>query len=119
MCRLFLLLLIVPLWPAVAQMAGLRSASTVDMPARADSNSPAYWAGGQLQIINSDGTPRVSGGADQFNQSGGVPVAVDRQDHQPMWIESAWMDDLRGATATTGSGFASIVKGHARVAAVK
>jgi hypothetical protein len=60
--------------------------------APADSNSPAYWAEGQLKILNSDGTPRLSGGADQFNLSGGVPVAVDRADHQPMWIEAAWMD---------------------------
>jgi hypothetical protein len=90
--RLLMLLLLLLYAPAVAQMAGLRNASTVNMPALADSNSPAYWAEGQLQILNSDGTPRLSGGADQFNLSGGVPVAVDRADHQPMWIEAAWMD---------------------------
>ncbi len=77
---------------AHAQWAELRIASEMAMPARVDSNSPAYWREGRLYIVNSTGTSMVSSGQDLFSQSGGVEVRVDRSDHLPIWIESLWAD---------------------------
>lgn len=77
---------------AAAQMAGLRPAPEVQMPAQVDSNSPAFWLGGQFRIINSTGSPVISAGNDQFNPDISQQIAIDRQDHFPMWIEAAWTD---------------------------
>ncbi len=64
------------------------------MPSEVDSNSPAFWRDGQLRVFNSTGTPVLSTGPDQFQMDPGSSrkVAVDRDDHQPMWIESVWQD---------------------------
>jgi hypothetical protein len=81
--------------PVFGQVAMLRGASTVQMPARADCNSPAFWIDDQLHIINSTGlpgTPVISQGGDQFSQYGSKQVQMDRQEHFPMWIESVWQD---------------------------
>src|SRR5689334_19018699 len=43
----------------------IRPAPGLDMPGPVDSNSPAYWSGGELYLINSTGSARVSHGADQ------------------------------------------------------
>jgi hypothetical protein len=77
---------------AFAQVAALRVAPTVNMPARADCNSPAFWLDGRLNILNSTGNPLISRGSDQFFQYETEPIRVDRQDHFPMWIESVWQD---------------------------
>lgn len=76
--------------PAAAQMAGLRPASEVQMPAPVDSNSPAFWHSGQFRIFNSTGSTVVSAGRDQFTPDISHQVVIDRQDHFPMWIEAAW-----------------------------
>jgi hypothetical protein len=77
---------------ALAQWADLPSAPTVNMPARADSNSPTYWRDGDFYILNSTGTQLVSRGSDQFTPYWTQPVWLDSQDHLPMWIESVWQD---------------------------
>jgi hypothetical protein len=77
---------------AFAQWAELRTAPTVNMPTRADSNSPTFWRDSDFHIYNSTGTQLVSRGSDQFTPYGTQPVWVDRQDHLPMWIESVWQD---------------------------
>jgi hypothetical protein len=64
------------------------------MPTEADSNSPAFWRGGRFHLFNSTGVPILSVGIDQFQMADGTnqKVAVNRQDHFAMWIESVWQD---------------------------
>ncbi len=62
------------------------------MPSAADSNSPAFWRDGELNILNSWAFPTLSRGRDQFNQQRADPVAVDSEEHLPMWIEAVWTD---------------------------
>jgi hypothetical protein len=92
MLRLLVLggVLISPL--AIAQMAGLRPAPPVEMPGEVDSNSPAQWRDGQLELINSAGTPAISSGGNQFTLNAPQTILVDSPDHFPMWIESTWVD---------------------------
>lgn len=78
--------------PAIGQMAGLRPAPRAEMPAPVDSNSPAFWIGGQFRIFNSTGTPVISAGGDQFTPEVSQEVVIDSTNHFPMWIEAAWMD---------------------------
>ena len=80
---------------ASAQWISIRPVAEHPMPARTDSNSPAFWRNGQLYVINSTGlpgTPVISHGDDQFSQSNGQEVQLDSRDHFPMWIESVWQD---------------------------
>ena len=84
--------LLLPADTAFSQSAELQAASRIDMPSRADCNSPAFWRGDQFFILNSTGTQLISHGADQFSQYATQPVCVDRTDHLPMWIESVWQD---------------------------
>ena len=78
--------------PCLAQMAVLRPAPSVEMPAIADCNSPAHWSDGQIRVFNSAGAPMISGGADQFHLGTAQPVREDSSEHLPMWIESTWRD---------------------------
>ncbi len=79
--------------PCVAQHARVRVVPNIDMPAQVDSNSPALWKGGKLQLFNSTGNgPVRSVGADQFNLANAAGVVMIRQNPWPMWIESAWLD---------------------------
>lgn len=82
-----------------AQRAELRAADQLDMPARVDSNSPAFWLDGQFHLITSDGAPFLIQGADQFLLGGLGGVVLDRNDHFPMWIESVWVDSDRSVYA--------------------
>jgi hypothetical protein len=65
------------------------------MPSKVDSNSPAFWRDGQLNIINSTGHPILTKGRDQLLMYLGSPkeVHVDVDDHFPMWIEAVWQDE--------------------------
>jgi len=80
-------------WPALAQKARLRSAPTVWMPALVDSNSPVYWREDRIHIFNSAGAPVLSWGLNQFAPVESQLVSVDTEDHFPMWIEAAWVDE--------------------------
>lgn len=78
--------------PIAAQMAGLRPAPEIAMPALADCNSPAHWRYGRLNLFMSAGSPQVSRGGDQFQLGATRPVRVDATEHLPIWIESTWLD---------------------------
>ena len=80
---------------AMAQQARVSIDSVTNaMPSAVDSNSPAFWRDGHLAIINSTGAPVLTIGADQFLMYLGIPssVAVDSQEHFPLWIEASWQD---------------------------
>jgi hypothetical protein len=79
--------------PSYSQRVDVRVASPNYMPAPVDSNSPAYWFGGQLRILNSANIPLLSLGFSQFYPMDTNPVAVNSTDHMPMWMEAAWLDD--------------------------
>ena len=91
-------------WAALAGIAGVTSGQQarvstdlmqVAMPSDVDSNSPAYWRDGQLDLINSTGAPMLTRGAGQLLMYLGQPreIVVDSQDRFPMWIEAAWQDE--------------------------
>lgn len=65
------------------------------MPSDVDSNSPAFWRDGQLNIFNSTGVPMLTRGSDQLLWYLGQPrkVAVGAEEHFPMWIEAVWQDE--------------------------
>ena len=75
-----------------AQISGLRPAPLVQMPRQVDSNSPALWRDGEYIIFNSAGKPVVSRGAGPVGPFRSREITVDRDDHQPMWMEAAWQD---------------------------
>ncbi len=62
------------------------------MPAQVDSNSPVYWHDGEIHIINSAGAPILSRGSGQLLHLVSEAILIDSQDHFPMWIEAAWVD---------------------------
>ena len=80
--------------PLMAQTAKVREASQLDMPAQVDSNSPAYWKDGQLQLMNSTGNgPMRSSGADQFHLGAPVSARINyRVNPWPLWLEAVWVD---------------------------
>jgi hypothetical protein len=78
--------------PVLAQMAGLRPAPEVNMPAVADCNSPAHWRFGRLNVFNSDQAPQVSRGEDQFQLGAARPVRIEEGERLPIWLESTWLD---------------------------
>lgn len=75
-----------------AQRVEIRAAPTVKMPAQVDSNSPAFWRGDTLYLINSIGSSMISHGGSQFSLSTPQPVRVAPGGHFPMWIEAVWQD---------------------------
>ncbi|MEO7143227.1 MAG: hypothetical protein ABI165_06940 [Bryobacteraceae bacterium] len=78
---------------AFAQHVEVHHAPLAVMPGQVDSNSPAFWNGGQLNLINSTGNgPVLSQGSSQLTL--GIPQGVElvRQRPWPAWIESAWVD---------------------------
>jgi hypothetical protein len=64
------------------------------MPSQVDSNSPAYWKDGALQLFNSTGgnPPLRASGADQFHLGAPRSVFVTHINPWPLWIEAVWAD---------------------------
>ena len=80
-----------------AQHARLYPAPESDMPAQVDSNSPAFWQGGQMFLFNSTGDgPIRSSGAGQFQLSNLTPAHINLIHPWPAWIEAAWIDSAGG-----------------------
>ncbi len=79
---------------AAGQSARIRPASPLKMPGDVDSNSPAFWMNGQLNLINSTGLgPFLSRGPDQFSLGGGSLSRIIREKSSwPTWIEAVWAD---------------------------
>ena len=78
-----------------AQSAYVRKAPSNVMPILVDSNSLAWWRGGQLHLIQSSGTSLLSTGANQFYLHQGETEVVDVEPygHEPIWIEAVWPED--------------------------
>jgi hypothetical protein len=77
-----------------AQSATLRPAAEATMPATADSNSPAHWAGDTLYVFNSWNHPSRSHGRDQFSLGPPQPIRFRPLDPAigNRWIEATWPD---------------------------
>ena len=66
----------------------------MEIPTRVDGNSPTFWLNGKFHFLTSTGDKPVHlEGPDQFGFGSPQPVTIDRMDHMPIWIESAWVDD--------------------------
>src|SRR5579871_5988799 len=79
--------------PAMAQTATLRPARPLNFPSAVDSNSPALWLNGQLEVYNSTGMgPVKSLGFNQFHLSDAQVVTLGPSTHRPYWIEATWTD---------------------------
>jgi len=78
----------------LAQTIEVREAPLLTMPARVDSNSPAFWLNGQFHLLNSTGgeAPVLSSGTDQFRLRSNTRVRLAKQQIWPMWIEAVWVD---------------------------
>ena len=79
--------------PLLAQRASVRQASPEYLPAPVDSNSPAFWVDGQLNILTSTGMVLLSRGSSLFFQNETDAVDLEGQQHIPVWVEAAWLDD--------------------------
>ncbi|MBM3744783.1 MAG: hypothetical protein FJW34_03170 [Acidobacteria bacterium] len=78
--------------PGLAQRADLRVAEQIDMPARVDSNSPAFWREGRFHLINSDGAPALHTGASQLELETSEGIVIQGPERHGMWIEATWAD---------------------------
>jgi len=77
----------------MAQTATLRPARPLNFPSAVDSNSPALWLNGQLEVYNSTGMgPVKSLGFNQFHLSDAQVVTLGPSTHRPYWIEATWTD---------------------------
>ena len=77
-----------------AQHAVVRPATTtIDMPGQVDSNSPAFWKGGELHLLNSTGDgPVTTTGADQSHLGAPKAVSFKPMNPWPTWMEATWKD---------------------------
>ena len=80
-----------------AQEVKIHKAPDLAMPAEVDSNSPAFWLNGELQLLNSTGDgPMRSAGPDQFHLGPAEKTTVIRINPWPFWIEAVWRDPETG-----------------------
>ncbi len=80
--------------PAAAQHAELRIVPRRDLPTAIDGNSPSFWHDGKLMLFTSIGKPQmISQAPDQFGPWKSETIHGSIQDHNPVWVESAWMDN--------------------------
>ncbi|NWF85370.1 MAG: hypothetical protein HXY18_16265 [Bryobacteraceae bacterium] len=75
------------------QSLEFREAPEAFLPGIVDSNSPALWRNGRLQIYTSGGTPAVSFADGPEGPFETRSVGLDPDAHLPMWIESVWQDE--------------------------
>ena len=76
-----------------AQRAVLRTVENrVYLPGGIDSNSPAWWSNGQLNILTSAGYPLLSTGVNQFLLRNTRAIDGLRMNHVPFWMEAVWKD---------------------------
>lgn len=73
--------------------ANLVVADEIIFPAAADSNSPAFWADGQLHVLNSLNHPYHSVGEDLASLRDPVGVIFSGGVRGPRWMESVVVDD--------------------------
>ncbi|MCY2954188.1 MAG: hypothetical protein NTU53_19815 [Planctomycetota bacterium] len=70
--------------------ATLRPATKVVFPHETDCNSPAWWAAGQLGILNSAGHPWRSTGKDLVSLANPQKIEYDNTVNGGRWIEAIW-----------------------------
>ena len=67
------------------------------MPVQVDSNSPAFWQDGFLQLLNSTGgDPLRSSGSDQYHLGAPQDVHFSHINPWPTWMEAVWKDPDTG-----------------------
>jgi len=94
MGTVLLLALILCFVPAFAQRVELREVPRRTLPTQIDGNSPAFWYIGELRLFSSTGhTEMLSRARDQFGPWESELVDLDLQQHIPVWVEAAWLDD--------------------------
>lgn len=67
-------------------------AEPVLLPFVVDSNSPAFWRDGKLQLFSSAGDPLINTLDEQLQPIRTERVVLNHDGHMPMWIESVWQD---------------------------
>jgi hypothetical protein len=89
----FFFLASVSLPSAFAQQAELRRVPIRTLPTRIDGNSPSFWYNDKLNLFTSIGVPEtISEATDQFGPWNSQIVQGSIRDHDPVWVESAWLD---------------------------
>ena len=79
--------------PVSAQSLIIRRTTQTEIPTQVDGNSPSFWRDGQFRYLTSTGRPVILEGAGPLSLGGALPIALDRMEHMPMWIESVWQDE--------------------------
>ena len=77
------------------QRAEVRNASPLYLPSQVDSNSPAYWTDGRLNVLSSTGSVFRASGPSQLDLDEVDYVPVDSPRRQ-IWIEGVWRDPKDG-----------------------
>ena len=79
---------------AFAQKASVTAIATpVTMPAKVDSNSPAFWLNGIFHLFNSTvAGPMLSTGGSQTALGAPAMTKMNALQNWPYWIESTWTD---------------------------
>lgn len=90
---LLIVLLLMCTQAAMAQSVLLRDAPGIGFKPYTDSNSPAYWVGDTLYVLNSNDNPALTKGWDQFGLDEGVQVKWNREVGGNRWMECAFQDD--------------------------
>ncbi len=70
----------------------LEDAPPLKFPSNTDCNSPIWWAGGQMHILNSTGHPVRSSGVDVEHMTRGTPIVYNAWRDGGRWIESVHQD---------------------------
>ncbi|MEZ5399428.1 MAG: hypothetical protein R2729_07140 [Bryobacteraceae bacterium] len=78
-----------------AQSAEVRTVGRIAMPTGTDSNVPVVRTDANTYVMfSSEGDPKISRGRTQSRFRNTQDVAIlGGANHQPMWIESAWLDE--------------------------
>jgi hypothetical protein len=79
--------------PLAAQDVRVRQVEQVSMPGAPDSNSPSFWANGQLFWYGSHGSPWLSVGPNQFGPWQTANAFVPSPDNSPKWMEAVWPEN--------------------------
>lgn len=93
MCALHIGILLAIGALAEAQTVRIRPVGRVEFPALVDSNSPAYWSGGQRFIYNSYQMPIRSEVADTGSYARARVIHISPSPSEFHWIEGVWSGD--------------------------
>ena len=69
------------------------AAEPITLPILMDSNNSSFWVDGRLHVYHSWAAPKVGIFDTNMNLIRTEAIAVDSQEHFPLWIESIWRAD--------------------------